>query len=165
MTSGTAATSVIRQARGLSLTRSFSAPRELVFRALSTAEHLMRWWGPPSCPVVECTVDFRPGGVWHYRLRLPDGSDAWARSVYREIAPPERISYLEHSSDAAGAVTDERPAAFCVVTLQPTDEGTLLTVTLQYETPLDRDRAIGNGVERGLPAALEQLDELLERMR
>jgi uncharacterized protein YndB with AHSA1/START domain len=178
------ATTISREARRITLSRNFSAPRELVFLALSDAELLMQWWGPPSCPVVQCTVDFRPGGVWHYRLRLPDGDDAWARSVYREIVSPERITYLEHSSDASGGITDERPAAYCVITLEPAGTGTagtgtfgagtgtagtgtagtLLTVTLEYETPLDRDRAIGNGVERGFPAALDQLDGLLHRM-
>lgn len=158
------ATTVTRRDRGLIVSRFFTAPRELVFRALSEAEQLMQWWGPPSCPVVECTVDFRPGGVWHYRLRLPDGGEAWARSVYREITPPERISYLERSSDADGAVTDERPAAFCVITLDASGEGTVLTATLQYESPLDRDRAIRNGVEQGFPAALLQLDALLGQM-
>lgn len=99
------------------------------------------------------------------RLRLPDGNDAWTRSVYHEIAPPERISYLEHASDASGAITDERPAAFCVITLEVSETGTLLTATLRYETSLDRDRAIRNGVEQGFPSALHQLDDLLERMR
>lgn len=150
-----------RRPPGLVLSRRLPAPREVVFRALSEPEHLIKWWAPASCPVVECTVDFRPGGLWHYRLRLPDGSEAWTRSVYQEIVPPERISYLENSSDASGSITRDRPGASCVITLAPAGVETVLTVTLSYQTPADRQRALGNGVERGFAAALEQLDRLL----
>jgi uncharacterized protein YndB with AHSA1/START domain len=135
-----------------------------VFAALSEADQLSKWWGPPSHPVVDCTVDFRPGGIWHYRLRgVTDGVELWARSVYQQIVPPAKISYLERSSDAEGRVTDERPAAFVTITLDPgpADAGTTLSIDIRYQSPLDRDRAIRAGVEGGLARALDTLDDLL----
>jgi uncharacterized protein YndB with AHSA1/START domain len=153
---------ITRTRDGLLVSRHFGARRERVFAALSDAEQLRRWWGPPSHPVVDCTVDFRPGGVWHYRLRgVTDGVELWARSVYQQIVPPERISYLERSSDAAGQVTDERPAAFVTVTLEPDEPGTTLTIDIRYQSPLDRERALRSGVEGGLTRALDTLDDLL----
>jgi len=153
---------ITRKPDGLLVSRHFRAARERVFAALSDADQLRQWWGPPSHPVVDCSVDFRPGGVWHYRLRgVTDGIEIWARSVYQEIVPPERISYLERSSDADGRVTDERPAAFVTVTLDPDDAGTTLAIDLRYQSPLDRDRAIRHGVEGGLTRALDALDDLL----
>lgn len=153
---------ITRRPAGLRVVRRFRAPRERVFTALSEADQLRQWWGPPSHPVVDCSVDFRPGGVWHYRLRgLADGDEVWARSVYQEIVPPERISYLERSSDADGRVTDERPAAFVTITLDPDEAGTTLAIDIRYPSPLDRDRAIRHGVEGGLTRALDTLDNLL----
>lgn len=157
----TAATTVVRRPRELILTRRFTAARELVFEALSKPEHLRRWWGPPGFPVVDCTVDFRPGGVWHYRLLGADGREFWARSVYQQIEPPEKIVYRERSSDEHGAITDERPAALVTLTLERTGEGTLFTAVIRYTSALDRDRAIAYGVERGFAAALDELEALL----
>ena len=157
-------TTIARKPGELTFSRQFSARRELVFRALSDPDLLREWWGPPDFPVIECTVDFRPGGVWHYCLRGKDGSEVWARSVYTEIVAPERLSYLERSSDSHGAVTDERPGAFVTITLEAQEAGTLLTARMQYQTPLDSTRAIHYGIERGLSSALDLLEQLLERM-
>lgn len=45
----------------LVLERVFQAPRELVFKAFSEAEHLKHWWGPKGWTLPVCNVDFRPG--------------------------------------------------------------------------------------------------------
>jgi uncharacterized protein YndB with AHSA1/START domain len=157
-----ARTSVTRQASGLRIERTFSASPERVFAALSTAEELLRWWGPPACPVVWCTVDFRPGGVWHYCLRNASGVEVWARSVYREIMPPRLVSYDERSSNAAGDVTDERPGAFATIELASLPTGTHFRATLRYLDVEQRDLAIGHGVEGGFSEALDLLDRHLQ---
>jgi uncharacterized protein YndB with AHSA1/START domain len=165
VSAATAGTSVIRQARGLRIERTFAASPDRVFAALSTAEELLRWWGPPACPVVWCTVDFRPGGVWHYCLRNASGVEVWARSVYREIVPPRLVSYDERSSNAAGDITDERPGAFATIELTPTPTGTHFRATLRYVDVDQRDLAIGYGVEGGFSRALDLLDQHLSRHR
>ena len=45
------------------ITRSFEAPIDLVWEAITTPQHLLRWWGPSWCPLVACEVDLRPGGA------------------------------------------------------------------------------------------------------
>jgi uncharacterized protein YndB with AHSA1/START domain len=157
-------TTVVRKPGLLTFTRDFSARRELVFLALSDADHLRRWWGPPDYPVVECSVDFRPGGVWHYCLRGRDGTEVWARSVYREIVPPERVSYFERPSDARGNITDIRPGSFVTITLESHAAGTRLTAVMRYQSPLDGARAIHRGVEHGFSAALDLLDDVLDEL-
>lgn len=157
----TPATTATRLPGALILTRRFAAPREKVFAALSRPEHLLRWWGPPSCPVVDCTVDFRPGGIWHYRLRSADGREHWARAVYQEIDPPSMLSYVESSSDKHGAVTTELPPTFVTITLDEDATGTRFTAHLRYQSAMDGERAFSRGVERGFGQALDQLDALL----
>ena len=158
---------ITRLQRGLDVVRALPAPVPRVFRALSDPDELALWWGPPDFPMVRCTLDFRPGGVWHYLLRGErTGEEFWARAVYGEITPPTRLSYLETSSDAGGAVTDARPAATVRVDLAaaPDDtEATELTIRIRHQSTLDRDRAIRFGVESGLSRALDTLEHHLRR--
>ena len=98
----------------LTLTRTFDAPRSLVFEAYSTCEHLKNWWGPRSWPMVECSMEFRVGGRWHYCLRGPNAGDAsWGMAVYEEIVRPERLVYFDSFADVAKAwiAAEGQPAA------------------------------------------------------
>jgi uncharacterized protein YndB with AHSA1/START domain len=60
---------------------------------------LKRWWGPKGFAVTLCTNDLRPGGLMHYCLRGPDGREIWGKFVYREIAKPERLVWINSFSD------------------------------------------------------------------
>ena len=91
--------------RELVITRIFDAPRELVWKAWTEPERLMHWWGPKGFTVHTCKVDLRPGGVFHYGMRAPDGSDIWGKFIYREIVAPERIVFIGSFSDEKGGVT------------------------------------------------------------
>jgi uncharacterized protein YndB with AHSA1/START domain len=84
------------------ITRVFDAPRELVFKALTDPEHLMRWWAPQGCSTPYCRVDLRVGGTFHYCMRLPGGRDIWGLGVYREIVEPELIVYSDTFADSEG---------------------------------------------------------------
>ena len=86
------------------ITRTFDAPRELVFRVWTEAEHLEHWWGPQGMKVAHCTIDLRPGGAMHYGLQGPDGSMMWARWIFTEVAPPERLAFIASFSDEAGGM-------------------------------------------------------------
>ncbi len=158
------AAQVIRVRHGLDVVRELPAPVPRVFRALSDPEELALWWGPPGYPMVRCTLDFRPGGVWHYLLRGErTGEEHWARAVYGEIVPPTRIDYLETPSDAAGAVTDDRPPASVTIGLAPApdDAATRVSIRIRHRSALESDRALRLGIETGLTRALDTLEGLL----
>lgn len=91
-------------AADLVITRVLNAPRALVFRVWSEAEHLARWWGPKGAEIRVERLDFRPGGLFHYCQRMADGGEIWGRFVYHEILAPERIVYVSSFSDAEGAI-------------------------------------------------------------
>ena len=57
----------------LMVTRVFDAPRALVFKAWTQAEHLARWWGPQGFTTLASKMDVRPGGTWWRRMRSPTG--------------------------------------------------------------------------------------------
>jgi uncharacterized protein YndB with AHSA1/START domain len=84
------------------ISRTFDAPRELVFKAWTERERLMQWFGPKGFAMTSARLDLRPGGNFHYCLRSPDGKEMWGKFVYREIVAPERIVWVNSFSDKDG---------------------------------------------------------------
>ena len=84
------------------ISRVFDATREIVWKAWTEAEHLKHWWGPKGFTVVHSKIDLRPGGVFHYGMRSPDGRDMWGKFVFREIVKPERLVFVNSFSDEEG---------------------------------------------------------------
>lgn len=80
----------------------FNAPRELVFRVWSEVDHLKNWWGPKGFEWGTAHLDFRPGGVFHYSMRSPEGIEMWGKFEYREIEAPEKIVFVNSFSDPEG---------------------------------------------------------------
>ncbi len=88
----------------LVITRTFDAPRELVFQAFTQAEHLQHWWGPKGMTLSVSKVDVRPGGIFHFSMETPDGHKMWGKFVYREIVAPEKLVYTNSFSDEEGNI-------------------------------------------------------------
>ncbi len=84
------------------ITRVFDTTRDLVFKAWTEPERVMRWWGPNGFTAPFCKIDLRPGGVFHNCMRSPEGQDFWSKGVYREVVEPERIVCTDSFSDEAG---------------------------------------------------------------
>ena len=100
-----AAEAAIAAGRAFTLERTFNAPRSLVWKAHSQGEHLKAWWGPKGFEMFKLTLDFRPGGAFHYGMRTPQGQEMWGKMSYREIVPEERIVQVTSFSDAEGGLT------------------------------------------------------------
>jgi uncharacterized protein YndB with AHSA1/START domain len=90
--------------RELTITRTFAAPREQVWRAWTDPRHLAAWWGPEGLTNPVCEVDVRPGGSIHIVMRDPDGTDYPMRGEFREIVAPERLVFTNFAVDA-----DDKP--------------------------------------------------------
>lgn len=147
--------------------RVIRAPRERVFRAFTDPALLTRWWVPAGAVLTHCTVDLRVGGMFLTCMRFPDGKVFWGRGVYREIAPPERLAFVDSFSNERGEVVSpteygmspEHPAESLVeVRLEPVAEGT--RVTLRHELPLVLKER--EGTSEGWTAMLAQLAATVE---
>ncbi len=78
--------------RVLVITRTFDAPRELVWKAWSEPERFKHWMGPKDHPIVHTEGEFRLGGKWRGCLRsIATGEELWHSGEYREIKEPERL--------------------------------------------------------------------------
>lgn len=139
--------------------RVFAAPRELVFRAFSSAEHLKHWWGPKEWTLPVCEVDFRPGGVWFYGMRGPNGEESWGKATYREIAPPERIAYTDAFADAEGNINPDMPQMEITVTFADLGDGkTRVTSRAIFPSAESLDAAVGMGMEQGMNETFDRLE-------
>jgi uncharacterized protein YndB with AHSA1/START domain len=122
------------EARSIVIERLIGAPRELVFRAFTTAEHLAHWWGPAGFSITTFAFDFQPGGVWRFVMHGPDGRDYQNRQTFDVIEPPARIVCHHGGDDVEPASHETR------ITLEAEDDKTRLTWRLVFASIAERDR-------------------------
>jgi len=119
--------------RDFFISRVFNAPRDLVWKAW-TDHNQMEWLGPKGLTIHHAKLDFRPGGIFHYAMRTPDGRDIWGKWVILEIIPLERLVFVNSFSDEGGGVARHptMPAwpleLLSTVAFAELEGGTLLTV-------------------------------------
>lgn len=87
------------------LVRTFAAPRNLVWKAWTSPEALGQWWGPKGAAMRVISFDLRPGGMCHYTFGFQPGREMYGRFIYREIAVPERLVFVNSFSDPEGGIT------------------------------------------------------------
>src|SRR3984957_63515 len=143
--------------REIVMTRVFDAPRHLVFEAWTKPEHLLHWFGPHSCPLVACEIDFCVGGAWRYTLCGPDGKDMVMRGVYREIKRPERLISTESFDDYPGESIN-------TMTFSEENGKTNLTTRVLYGSKEIRDAVIRSGMERGAAETYDRLEQHVRTM-
>jgi uncharacterized protein YndB with AHSA1/START domain len=141
------------------MTRLFDAPRDLVFEAHTSCEHMTNWWGPRKYEVASCEIDFRPGGKWRIVHRADGEEDQGFHGEFREIAPPERIVWTFEWEGMPGHVSVE------TLTLEEQDGKTLVTANSTFDTAEDRDGMIQSGMETGAAETYDRLDEYLEKLK
>jgi uncharacterized protein YndB with AHSA1/START domain len=125
------------ESRVLRLSRRLPAPRERVFRALTEAEQLVKWWGPEGFTVPEHSLDLRPGGAWRTVMRSSEGKDHIVSGVYREIVPPARLvfTWAWETDGPRGHET------LVTIELHERGDGTELTLRQElFESESSRDR-------------------------
>lgn len=86
------------------LQRTFNAPRIMVFEAFSTASAMAKWWGPVGYQLTIARFEFKPNGVFLYKMESPERA-MWARITYGTIKKPELIEFTLCFSNEAGGVT------------------------------------------------------------
>lgn len=85
------------------LRRTFDAPREMVYRAWTEANHLCRWQVPS--PDIACEyvhADIRTGGSSLHKMVMPGGKEMWLLTRYRALEPFHTIAFIQYESNAQG---------------------------------------------------------------
>jgi len=97
------------------MSRVYDAPCELIWEAITEAEHVRQWWGGPGFANPVCEMDVRPGGLWNHVMRFPDGRELHMKFVFTEVEKPTRLVW-RHADD--GQRKEGPPEAVITVTLQ-----------------------------------------------
>ena len=136
----------------LTITRTFDAPRALVFKAWTDPSHATRWWGPRDYPATHLEMDVRPGGAWRGCLRSNEtGKELWQRGVFREVFAPERIVFT-FAWDAEG---ERGLETLVTVTFAEQDGKTRMTFhQAPFQSIAERD-----GHRGGWTSSFDRLDE------
>lgn len=139
-------------------TRTFDAPIELVFDALTKPEHVRNWFAPFSDQVTECSIDLRVGGDYHIVFVTPEGREMSFRGTYLEIEPPTRIVDTWLFEGWPDAWADE------TVELRETDGVTTLTLTMAFRDAAGRAHMKAfDGQEDSYDKLEDYLRSLLDR--
>lgn len=119
--------------RRLTLSRHYDAPRALVFAAWTEPERMKQWWGPAGWTIPWSEADLRPGGVFRYAMRSPDGDEHVVEGRIAEIDPPRLYATL---SELGGDGNHPPVRVVTTATFEEKDGGTLLTlVTVATAAP------------------------------
>lgn len=155
----------------LVITRTLNAPRALVWKMWTDAQHLAKWWGPKGFTWIEGKLDLRPGGKFHYGMKGPTGQKMWGLFVFHGIVEPERLQFVNAFSDKDGAITRAPFAAdwplevFNTLTLTEAAGQTMLTLRgapiNATEAERERFRAMKASMNQGFNGTLEQLEAYL----
>ena len=145
--------------RNIVMTRSFNAPRRLVWDAYTKPELLKRWLlGPDGWYFTTCEVDLRVGGRYRFVWKNDEKNATLGMGgEYREVAAPGRLVSTEKFDDFPGE-------AINTVELAELNGVTTLIVTVLSPSPEARDGMLQSGMEKGVARSYERLDDVLVSM-
>lgn len=144
--------------REVRFTRTFDAPRELVWRAWTEPALLQRWLlGPEGWTMPICEMDLRPGGAWRYGWHSPsgEGDDFEMWGEVKEVTPPERLVTTERWGT-------ELPESLNTLVLTENGGRTTITLTARYASREVRDQAVATGMAKGVEASFDRLAGILQ---
>jgi uncharacterized protein YndB with AHSA1/START domain len=148
----------------LLLERVVDVPRELVWAAWTTPEHIKKWFTPAPWKTVDCEIDLRPGGIFRTVMQSPEGQDYPNAGCYLEIVENEKLVFTDilgpgyrptnHPADAVNFTA--------IITLEPAGKGTKYSALAMHRNPESRKRHEEMGFHEGWGKALDQLVALVK---
>lgn len=140
------------------MTREFSAPRDLVFRAYTDPELLPQWLGPRNLTMNVDRLENRDGGIWRFTHRDPQGNEFSFHGVYHGDPSPEGIVRTFEFEGAPGHISLE------TLTLENHGSQTLMRANVVYQSIEARDGILQSGMESGFNESMQRLDELFAKL-
>lgn len=125
----------------LVITRTFDAPRALVWQAWTDPRHIMQWWGPAGFDNETCASDLRVGGRFQLAMRAPDGNVYPCVGTFREIVEHERIVYVGEAEDGHPCGAGIPPHAVVTISFAEQQGKTRLTLHTRFASAERKDAA------------------------
>jgi uncharacterized protein YndB with AHSA1/START domain len=137
------------------MSRTFDAPRELVYACHTQSEHIRNWWGRGNPLDVE--LDFSVGGRWRF-VEHADGQEHAFRGEVKAIDPPNGFTWTFEYEPMPGHVLTEN------YVFTETDGKTTVTSTSTFDNKEDRDGMLQSGMESGANDSYDALDAYLAKI-
>ncbi len=140
------------------VTRSFAAPRALIFDCHTKPELVRRWLlGPDGWTMPVCEVDLRPGGKFRYVWRKPDAPDLHMSGEFREVDRPNRVVHVERFDEPWANGEQSR-----VTTVFEEKAGApVLTMTIRFSSKEVRAAATATGMTDGMNTSYDRLEDTI----
>jgi len=146
------------KSRDLSVQRLIAAPLPLVWRCLSQAQHLARWWVPEPLTIEGMVLEARPGGRFAYAMVMPGDVREPMEMMILTAEPDRRLVFTDMMT--AGFVPVEHPFMGFAAELALTDVagGTLYRAIARHARAEDAARHARMGFDEGWGTVAGQLD-------
>ncbi|HYL62661.1 MAG TPA: SRPBCC family protein [Candidatus Methylomirabilis sp.] len=139
--------------REVVFTRTFDAPRSLLFAAWTKPELLKRWlYGPEDWPMKVCNIDLKVGGALRFERHNVKSGRMGMSGMYREIVPPDRLVFTE--------VWDEDWTGGEAISIESKGK-TTFTQTVLYSSREARDNVLKSRMDEGAAQSYDRLAALL----
>ena len=150
--------------RTLTLTRTFNAPPEKVYRAWTDPALYKQWNVPRPWVITEAELDPRPGGTNFINMRSPEGVDFPDAGIYLEVIPGKRLVFTD--AYTSPWLPSEKPFMTVSVDFEPLEGGakTRQSIRVLHWSVADREEHERMGFHKGWGQCADQLAELLARI-
>ena len=147
------------------ISREFTAPVEMVWKAWTESELLEQWWAPKPWKAVSKTMDFREGGFWLYYMLGPDGTKSYARADFNNIVIHKKYEVMDAFCDEHGTPNSDIPGMHWKILFSSVPAGTKVDVEISFKSQADLEKIMELGFKEGFTAAHGNLDELLTQKK
>lgn len=153
------ATQMFAENEYLTIERTFSAPRELVWTAMTSEKHLPNWVGPQETKTIVTAWDFRVGGTWRW-INSHEGGQVAFYGEFLEIDAPKKLVRTEiFEMDSPNL---KGPPAIETITFDALDGNTRVLWLTQFPSAEVLNFAIQQGMAYGALAQMDRLQQLLD---
>ncbi|MBX3114480.1 MAG: SRPBCC family protein [Fimbriimonadaceae bacterium] len=153
----------------LLLERTIDVPVELVWKAWTTPDLLMKWFTPVPWKTIACEMDLRPGGVFATTMQSPEGDEFPGKGCFLEVVENRKLvwtsallpGYRPQPPQAAG----EEQGGFlftAVICMEPTESGTKYSALAIHADEEAKKQHEAMGFESGWGTALEQMVAMIK---
>jgi uncharacterized protein YndB with AHSA1/START domain len=142
----------------LHITRTFTAPRQAVWDAVTQPEQLKQWYMPAPFSIPSCELDVRPGGALRIDTQDPDGNIMPVTGEYTVVEKPSKLVTVSSPLDADG---NKLFVVQQTIVLTESDGQTTFDIAAEVLSAGPNADQYLQGMEPGLNQALDQLGTLL----
>ncbi len=150
----------LNPARDLQVVRLIPAPAAILWRCLTEADRLRRWWVPSPVEVADMVIEPQPGGRFFTHMRLPDGGEHRVEIMILLAEPQRRLIFTDLMTAGFRPVAQPMFGFAAEIALIPEGGATRYVATARHARPEDAARHRDMGFHDGWGTVADQLATL-----